>query len=77
MSYKRKAQEARRAQARIRNAAHSYGEFSRCLKKNAYGSQKEAGRVAARAVSDRGGYVRVYQCPNCSFYHLTSKKSWR
>lgn len=76
-NYKRKAQDARIAQKRIKNASHNYGDFSRCLKKNAYGSQRFAERLAEEQSLKVGYPIRVYQCPNCKFYHLTRKKRWQ
>lgn len=44
-----------------------------CFEKKAYSSEKFANKVKADLEAKRDIKLRVYQCPICSFYHLTSK----
>lgn len=46
---------------------------SQCLKKRSYVSATEAHRVVEKAAK-RGTPLRVYRCPNCKWYHVTSKR---
>lgn len=46
-----------------------------CQDKRAYMTIQEAQRAADKAKKDRDvPYLRVYACPDCGAFHLTSKK---
>jgi hypothetical protein len=45
-----------------------------CDGKKAYTSPHAATRAATGRAKDGAGYLRVYACPECGAYHLTSKK---
>lgn len=51
-----------------------------CGGKNCYG-QSEAKRIARAVMKARNRDIRVYQCRECWYYHLTSEaekdKSWK
>lgn len=44
-----------------------------CRSKRLYWSEGAARSVADRATAKRGVALRVYKCPYCFQYHLTSK----
>lgn len=44
-----------------------------CFSKKAYPSQKFAKQVARSVREKRGTALRVYECPSCSLFHLTSQ----
>lgn len=44
-----------------------------CHAKRAYPTEKFAKEVARRVLVKRGTALRVYQCPGCSFFHLTAQ----
>lgn len=44
--------------------------------KNQYKSVKEAKRIRNIRAHERG-YLRVYQCPKCHYYHLTHERPRR
>lgn len=44
-----------------------------CLSKDRYASQASAGSAMARREAKSGKVLRLYQCPYCGGYHLTSK----
>ena len=46
--------------------------LAHCVNKKAYATAWAAGRVASAGAPD-AGYLRVYCCPECGMYHLTSK----
>ena len=45
---------------------------SMCFGKKAYSTEKYANRVAADAMSKRKVELRVYQCPICGQFNITS-----
>lgn len=47
--------------------------YRQCGKKSAYNSESEARKYAQKSKSLRGVRLRIYQCPFCRKYHLTSK----
>ena len=46
---------------------------SMCLTKDRYSSQESAQLTIQRRETKSGKLLRVYQCPFCGGYHLTSK----
>ena len=49
-------------------------QIDNCSRKRAYATAWEAQEVAEHQMSMNPGLVlRVYRCPNCGSYHLTSK----
>ena len=48
--------------------------YKTCLKKNTYSSKKYAKQVAKSSKRRSGVTIRVYKCPYCEMFHLTSKK---
>lgn len=77
MTYRRKILDAHRSQERVKKRDGYKATYSRCLKKTPYGSFREAERVMNKSSEERGKELRVYQCPDCGYWHLTSKKLWR
>ena len=48
--------------------------FVDCSHKRAYRTEREATEVAEHQMQRNPGLVlRVYTCPSCGYYHLTSK----
>jgi len=47
----------------------------RCGKNN-YDSEDKARRVAVTAFMRDGTRLRVYQCPDCGYWHLTHKSPY-
>lgn len=47
--------------------------YKMCLKKKFYPSWDSACKVADKVLSERGVKLRVYYCPLCHRYHLTSR----
>jgi hypothetical protein len=46
--------------------------FSECFKKRRYRTERYARKVAQHCLDVRGAHLRVYFCPTCSGWHLTS-----
>ena len=46
-----------------------------CGEKNRY-TKSTAEKVAARNREKFGVKLRIYRCPSCGEYHLTSKTNW-
>lgn len=44
-----------------------------CTTKKQYRSQEHAQKVAWSSEQKRGVKLRVYQCPRCSWFHLTKQ----
>lgn len=51
----------------------SFAEAMSCARKCAYSSEETAELVALRNTLASGQDIRVYQCPFCGKWHLTSK----
>lgn len=47
--------------------------YKMCLKKRKYKSQDLANKVAEECTIKYGKPHRVYYCPLCGYYHLTTK----
>lgn len=47
---------------------------SQCHKKRSYATKTDALTVARKQFMRRGVTLRVYQCPNCKWFHLTKTK---
>jgi len=45
---------------------------SDCLKKTKYSTKEFAMKVKQQAEQERGDDLRVYECPHCNGWHLTS-----
>lgn len=56
-------------EARVLNPGNMH-----CTDKKFYGSAVEAARVAKRRMHQGVAYLRVYHCPDCRGFHLTSQK---
>ena len=48
---------------------------SQCHKKRSYPSRTDALSVARIQFNRRGVRLRVYQCPNCKWFHLTKRSA--
>jgi rubrerythrin len=48
--------------------------YKMCLKKRKYKSEKIAQKYAKECDKKYGGTHRVYYCPLCGYYHLTTKE---
>jgi hypothetical protein len=49
------------------------GELRMCLKKKRYKSQEHAEQGINYVRKRWGAEMRAYLCPNCMYWHLTSK----
>jgi hypothetical protein len=47
-----------------------------CVGKVRYPSQDAALRIAVFIVGRRVRMIRIYLCPACNGFHLTSRKAW-
>ena len=47
-----------------------------CNGKNKYGSEHEAKNVRRAVLKARNRQIRIYQCPKCHGFHLTSEPKW-
>lgn len=47
--------------------------YKMCLNKSSYYTSKEANKVARKRSLEINKVLRVYHCPYCNKYHLTSK----
>ncbi len=48
----------------------------KCINKNIYKSEHEAKNVRRAVLKARNRQIRIYQCPKCFGWHLTSEKKW-
>lgn len=51
----------------------SWEMYKMCLKKKTYPTWEAACKVAEKVFLERGVKLRVYFCPLCHKYHLTSR----
>lgn len=51
-------------------------EDKMCLNKALYITYEEADRVRKHCEKERGIKLRIYKCPICKGYHLTSKEEY-
>lgn len=56
---------------------HSSNDWLMCISKKQFRTERQAERAIDRAVKDgrvRTGILRIYACPLCGHFHLTSKE---
>lgn len=58
-------------------AQHRASQRRQCTGKRRLRDREEANRVRKSCENVRGERLRVYDCPFCQGFHLTSKEEWR
>jgi len=54
-------------------ASRSLKNYKMCLRKVLYWSEIAA-QIAANRITSQGHPMKIYQCPNCGNWHITSDK---
>ena len=89
MGYRRKMLEYRKAQKNRNSTKHMEGSLyhvkgtnlkvnyaalqRQCLKKNMYSTLRMAEHIQQKLLAERGEKLRIYECNNCGFYHITKR----
>lgn len=57
----------------LTRSARGSSVYKTCKRKNRYASEYEARRIARLRTATSGTPLRVYECPYCHGYHMTSR----